>query len=64
MADDDKEKASEEAKNTLKALLNEVLDEREVKAKDAREQEEKEKEESESKRTSEKPAFLSTLLGF
>lgn len=58
------ETSENDAKAKIKALFNEVLDEREAKAAAARETEEKEKETPENKRTAEKPTLMQTLFGF
>lgn len=59
---DDKSDA-DDAVTKLKALFNEVLDEREAKATEAREEAEKEKKTAEPKRTDDKPTFFQQLFG-
>lgn len=64
--EDPKEDSKQDADNAvtkLKALFNEVLDEREAKATAAREEAEKEKKTPEPKRTGEQPTFFQQLFG-
>lgn len=68
MAENDKtgEKTDDnpsDAMGKLKSLFNEVLDEREAKAKTAAEEAEKQKKEPEPKRTEPKSSFWTELFG-